>query len=140
MQKLFALKIDEIISYNKELSAYHQQFENKIKELLGIKELSIGSEWYTLTFNDFTRSALNVKLTGKQQSMLEKHFNEAVGEALELKALVEETDRHILRMVHDTMEEEALAKVEDRQFLDAVQQRRAAVLKGETVTEKKVKR
>lgn len=140
MKKLFAEKVSEIVSHSKELSACHQQFENNISRLLEINELSAGEDWYTLTCEDFVKQSLShVTISPSQKDAVETFFNAAAKEVMELKALIEEADKHINRMVNETMEEEANEAADMRKTLARMHKHRTGVLKGATVSDKKFK-
>ncbi len=139
MKKDFAFSLDTMLSHDKELTACCTAFEQHVIQLLETEKFALSADWYNLKFEDFIKTASLGPLTPSRLEALEASFTYAASEALELKKLMEATDKHMNHLLHEQMEEEAAEEKLDDKVLSNLQKKRAAIFKKRQEDQKRVK-
>jgi hypothetical protein len=111
-QQPFIIKADIMLDKNKELQETTQKLIRSIKREFNLEELSTKlNTWYKLTYSEFIKELekKKVKLTLSQKAEWEDYFKTEQQKALEIKTIIDQTDREIDAMVYnlyDLTEEE----------------------------------
>lgn len=102
-QNVFINKADQMLSLNITLQETSQKFQHTMQRRFLITELPDKlADWYLLSYAEFVAELRKkkIKLSLSDEAEWEEYFVQEQKKALELKAVIETTDREIDRMVY----------------------------------------
>ena len=111
-------KCSKMLALNGELEIELTKFSRMIKRKFPLEKLSKNlKSWHTLTFTEFTKELKKkkVKFSLSEEAEWEEYFETEKAKALEIKAVIDKTDREIDKMVYELygLTEEEIAIVEN---------------------------
>jgi type I restriction-modification system DNA methylase subunit len=117
-QQPFIVKADQMLSLNKQLQETSQKFQRNLQREFNLEKLSGKLEnWFQAPFNEFLKELEKnkVKLTLSQKAEWEDYFLQEQKKAIEIKHLIDTTDKEIDQMVYQLygLSEEEIKIVEN---------------------------
>ncbi len=106
-QEPFVSKASKMLLLTKQLNTVSQKFQRMLQRKFGMEDLPGKLQnWYTLTYKDFVTELgkKKIKFTLAQEAEWEDYFSAEQTKALEVKNLIDTTDREIDRMVYELYE------------------------------------
>ena len=102
-QAQLSIKAEIMIGFNNDIQDIIQKFQRTIQRKFVIEELpSKLQNWHQLTYADFIKELgkKKIKLSLAEEAEWEDYFNQERKKALDLKAMIEATDKEIDQMVY----------------------------------------
>ncbi len=103
----FAAKADKMIALHKQLNAVSQKFQRMLQRKFDMEDLPGKLQnWYALSYKDFVTELgkKKIKFTLAQEAEWEDYFSAEQTKALEIKNLIDATDKEIDHMVYELYE------------------------------------